>query len=218
MLRYLAVSGTIGAGKTELAKIIAARFKGQLVLEEFAHNTFLEKFYNHPERYAFPLEISFLFERYQQLSHEFSRPDLFSQFLVSDYIFDKSLLFARNNLSDEHFKVFYTLYTAFAEQLPRPDLIFYLHRPVEVLLKNIHKRGRTFEQNISEEYLDNIQELYLQYLKTLTDSSVVIFELDNLDFLKDERVCNNILSYISRDLTKELTVVNVEKLKPCEKD
>ncbi|MEA3495108.1 MAG: deoxynucleoside kinase [Bacteroidota bacterium] len=209
MYSYVAISGTIGAGKTELSKIIAEKFEGKLILEEFAKNSFLEKFYKNPDRYAFPLEISFLFERFQQQKIELSKGDLFNKIFVSDYIFVKSLLFARNNLDSEQYKAFYNLYKAFEEQLLKPDLIIYLHRPVEVLKENIIIRGRSFEQNISLEYLDDIQKLYLQYFKTLLNSKVVILELKNKDFIKDEKILTKIIDLMHQNFKFGMNIIEV---------
>ena len=193
MYNYIAISGTIGAGKSELANRIASQLNGTLILEEFASNSFLEKFYKSPERYAFPLEISFLFERFQQLNTLFSKADLFTDLFVSDYLFDKSLLFAKNNLTEDQFSVFLPLFQAFKEQVPFPDLTIYLHRPVEVLLANIRKRGRSFEQEIEFDYLNDLQNRYLTYFKSMSDKRILILELNDLDFIEDEKMFSQIL-------------------------
>ena len=198
MYNYIAISGTIGAGKSELASRISNLENGNLILEEFAANSFLEKFYKQPGRYAFPLEISFLFERFQQLKTMFSQADIFSQYFVSDYLFDKSLIFAKNNLTDDQFSVFYPLFEAFKEQIPFPDLLIYLHRPVEVLLDNIKSRGRSFEQEIQFEYLDELQKAYLSYFKSFSDKRIVVLQLNDIDFVQDEKMFYQIL-----DLTKQ---------------
>ena len=182
MYNYIAVSGTIGAGKTELAGILSHRLNKHLILEEFASNPFLAKFYQEQERYAFPLEISFLFERFQQLKTSFAKADIFSPGFVSDYFFDKSYLFAKHNLRDDQFSVFLSLFNAFREQLAAPDLLLYLHRPLEVLLKNIRNRGRAYELNISYDYLNDIQSLYMEYLKSLNGLRVLILRLEDHDF------------------------------------
>lgn len=198
MYNYIAISGTIGAGKSELASRISSASNGNLILEEFAANSFLEKFYKQPERYAFPLEISFLFERFQQLKTMLSTADMFSNYFVSDYLFDKSLLFAKNNLTTDQFSVFYPLFEAFREQILFPDLLIYLHRPVDVLLKNIKNRGRSFEQEIQFNYLEELQLSYLSYFKTLKEKRILILELNDIDFVKDEKMFLQIL-----DLTKQ---------------
>jgi len=189
---YIAISGTIGAGKTELATRFADYFNAQIILEEFANNSFLEKFYNNPERYAFPLEISFLFERFQQMKTCFAKADIFKNLFVSDYFFDKSVLFAKNNLTADQFSVFYPLFETFKEQLPFPDLLIYLKRPVEVLLQNIGKRGRDFEKKITVDYLESIQNYYLNYFKTVNVKIVLILEMGDKDFIKDENLLVNL--------------------------
>jgi len=206
---YIAVSGTIGAGKTELAKRLSDRFNAQLIPEEFANNSFLEKFYSNPERYAFPLEISFLFERFQQLKTTFAAAELFKDAFISDYFFDKSLLFAKNNLATDQFSVFYPLFEAFKEQLPSPDLIIYLKRPVEVLLKNIQKRGRHYEQNISPDYLDSIQNYYLTYLKSVTETRILLIEINDKDFLTDENLLFNLYSLVELDFKTGINIIEV---------
>jgi deoxyadenosine/deoxycytidine kinase len=199
LYKYITITGTIGAGKTELAKIIAERQHANLILEEFTNNTFLEKFYENPGRYGFPLEISFLFERFQQLKVEFASRDLFKQSFVSDYIFDQCLLFAKNNLKDDQYSVFKSLYYPFYEQLPKPDLIVYLHREVKHLLNNIRKRGRDFEQNIQFKYLNDLQEAYLNYFKFNPDQKILVLKLRDVDFLGDEKICGKIIDIINKD-------------------
>jgi deoxyguanosine kinase len=197
--KFIAITGTIGAGKTELSRIISDKQQSNLILEEFTNNTFLEKFYENPERYGFPLEISFLFERFQQLKVEFASSDLFRQSFVSDYIFDQCLLFAKNNLKDDQYSVFKTLYYPFYEQLPKPDLILYLHREVKDLLHNIRKRGRDFEQNIQYKYLNDLQEAYMNYFKMIDDQRIVVLKLGDKDFLQNEKIVDKITAIINKD-------------------
>jgi deoxyguanosine kinase len=197
--KYIAITGTIGAGKTELSKIISDKQQAKLILEEFTNNTFLEKFYENPERYGFPLEISFLFERFQQLKVEFASRDLFRQSFVSDYIFDQCLLFAKNNLKDDQYSVFKTLYYPFYEQLPKSDLVLYLHREVKHLLHNIRKRGRDFEQNIQFKYLNDIQEAYMNYFRMIDDQRIVVLKLGDKDFKRDEKIVEKITAIINKD-------------------
>lgn len=209
MPRYIAISGTIGAGKTELAKKLAEKYQGRLILEEFAHNSFLAGFYKEPDRYAFPLEISFLFERFQQLNVEFSKPDLFTETYISDYFFDKSLLFGRINLKPDQFNVFNTLFKAFREQVHLPGLIIYLHRPVECLMENIRKRGRSFEKEIRSEYLVKLQDAYFSYFKTLSDIPVVILQMKELDFIKDDGLIEKIYAISRQSYNFGLNIITL---------
>jgi deoxyguanosine kinase len=199
MYRYIAVSGTIGAGKTELAAKLSKDLHSSLIPEEFASNTFLEKFYNDPERYAFPLEISFLFERFQQLKTSFAKADIFNPSFISDYFFDKSLLFAKHNLSNDQFSIFLSLFTAFREQLPLPDLLIYLHRPADILLKNIHLRGRIYEQGITSEYLSSLQVLYLDYFRKSLNTRIIILKLEQSDFKAEPDTYNTIKELCSTE-------------------
>jgi len=207
--QFVAVSGTIGAGKSALASRFASLTNSQLILEEFANNSFLEKFYSNPERYAFPLEISFLFERFQQMKTTFANADLFKTSFIADYFFDKSLLFAKNNLTADQFAVFYPLFETFREQLPSPDLLIYLKRPVDVLLKNIQKRGRSYEQSISPEYLENIQHYYLTYLKSLQHQRVLIIEMEDKDFIADEKNFRKLYGLLFTEFLPKIHFFNI---------
>lgn len=182
---FIAIEGNIGAGKTTLSHQLADRFGCDLVLEQFTDNPFLPPFYEQPERYAFPVELFFMTERHKQLLEHFSQPDLFRSFTVADYFFVKTLLFAKNNLSEEEFRLFQRLFLILNTTFPKPDLLLYLHRPVEVLLKQIKKRGRDIEQHITLGYLTEIQDAYLDYLKTETETPVLVLELGDADFQGD---------------------------------
>src|SRR5579883_2887812 len=153
MYRYIAIEGNIGAGKSSLANLLAKHFNARLILEEFADNTFLPKFYQDAERYAFPLELSFLADRYKQLKQISLSQDLFDQKIVSDYLFTKSKLFARINLNEAEYELFQKVFDIINPNLPNPDLLIYLNAPVSRLQQQIQKRGRAYEQNISKEYL-----------------------------------------------------------------
>ncbi|GAB4311784.1 MAG: hypothetical protein Kow00127_01980 [Bacteroidales bacterium] len=181
--RYIAIEGNIGSGKTSLAQIISEKYNGKLILERFEDNSFLPRFYEDPERYAFPLEMSFLADRYQQLKEQLPQGDLFTQFTISDYIIDKSFIFAGNNLNRDELTLYKRLFDIISAQLPRPDLIIYLYKSVELLQKNIKKRGRPYEQNIQDQYLANIQERYLSYFNTNRLPRIVIVDTENLDFV-----------------------------------
>ncbi|MDZ4683002.1 MAG: deoxynucleoside kinase [Saprospiraceae bacterium] len=189
---FIAIEGNIGAGKTTLCHQLVGRFGCALVLEQFTDNPFLPPFYEQPERYAFPVELFFMTERHKQLLEHFSQPDLFRSFTVADYFFVKTLLFSKNNLSEAEFRLFQRLFSVLNATFPKPDLLLYLHRPVEVLLKQIKGRGRNIEQHISPDYLTEIQDAYFDYLKAETETPVLILELGDLDFQHNANVFETI--------------------------
>jgi deoxyadenosine/deoxycytidine kinase len=152
---FIAIEGNIGAGKTTLCHMLSERLGCSLVLEQFTDNPFLPPFYDQPDRYALPVELFFMTERHKQLLEHFGSPDLFRNFTVADYFFVKTLLFAKNNLSEEEFRLFQRLFSVLNATFPKPDLLLYLHRPVDVLLQHIKKRGRSIEQQISADYLNS---------------------------------------------------------------
>jgi deoxyadenosine/deoxycytidine kinase len=184
--RYLVIEGNIGAGKTSLATRLSEDTGSRLVLEQFSDNPFLARFYEDPERYAFQLELSFLSERYQQIKTELGHPDLFGQSVISDYYLAKSFIFSKHNLKDDEMKLFEKLFSIINLQAPRPDLYIYLHLPVNMLLDNIRKRGRTYETLIREEYLKEVQDGYFAFFKTQTDMKIVVIDSSNLDFVNRE--------------------------------
>src|SRR3954462_4653620 len=162
---FITIEGNIGAGKTTLAHLLSKRLNTRLVLEEFADNPFLPKFYENPKQFAFPLELFFMAERYKQLKELVHTKDLFQSITVSDYLFTKCLLFAKVNLPEEEFHLYQRLFDIIHQQLVHPDIIVYLHAPVQKLQENIRKRKREFEQTIPDEYLFRIQETYTSYIK-----------------------------------------------------
>ena len=182
---YIAIEGNIGAGKTSLASKIAHDFNAKLILERFADNPFLPKFYEDAARYAFPLEMSFLADRYQQISDDLSQFDLFKDFMVSDYDVFKSLIFSKITLHEDEFKLYRKLFYLMYKDLRKPDLYVYLHQNTERLQENIKKRGRDYEQNIKSEYLEKINTGYLEFLKTQTDFNIKIIDVSNRDFIDD---------------------------------
>ena len=202
--KFIAIEGNIGAGKTTLCNRLSAQYGCALVLEQFTDNPFLPPFYEQPERYAFPVELFFMTERHKQLLEHFSRPEFFVPFTVADYFFVKTLLFAKNNLSEEEFRLFQRLFNVLNSTFPKPDLLIYLHRPVEVLLKQIKKRGRDFEQSISGEYLEEIQTAYLAYLRQETGTPVVILELGDADFQSNNDVFHQVSSVLQQRFTEGL--------------
>jgi deoxyguanosine kinase len=181
--KYISIEGNIGAGKTSLAKLLAEDLGSKLVLEEFTENTFLPKFYENPERYAFPVELSFLSERFSQLKRELNTADLFSPNIISDYFISKCQIFAKNNLSKDEYDLFMKMYEIVEATCPKPDLMVYLYLDVEDLHDNIRKRGRSYEQNITDEYLVNIQNQYLEYIRQHEDMRVLMIYTKGLDFV-----------------------------------
>lgn len=185
--RYVAIEGNIGAGKTTLCHMLAKDLGCRLLLEQFTDNPFLPPFYQNPERFAFPVELFFMTERYKQMEACFAQPDLFSSFVLSDYFFIKTLLFASNNLQDDEFRLFQNLFQLLNQKIPRPDLLVYVHRPVESLLQNIEKRARNFETEISADYLQTVQKGYLDYFRICEDLDVLIIDVGDVNFLEDSK-------------------------------
>jgi len=181
---YIAFEGNIGAGKTTLAHRIADDFNAKTVLERFADNPFLPKFYKDQNRYAFPLEMSFLADRYQQLSDDLAQFDLFKDFVVADYHIFKSLIFAKITLAEDEYRLYRNLFDIIYKEMPKPDLYIYLYQNTERLLQNIKKRGRNYEQNIEAAYLDKINNGYLDYIKSQLDLNVLVIDVSDRDFVK----------------------------------
>ena len=183
---YIAIEGNIGAGKTTLAEKIAQDFNAKTVFERFADNPFLPKFYKDQNRYAFPLEMSFLADRYQQLSDDLAQFDLFKDFIVADYHIFKSLIFAKVTLQDDEFRLYKTLFDIIYKEMPKPDLYVYLYQNTDRLLQNIKRRGRSYEQEIPADYLDKINKGYLDYINTQTNLNVLIIDVSDRDFVKNQ--------------------------------
>jgi deoxyguanosine kinase len=201
---FIAIEGNIGAGKTTLCHRLAERSGCALVLEQFTDNPFLPPFYEQPERYAFPVELFFMTERHKQLLEHFALPDLFRTCTVADYFFVKTLLFAKNNLNEEEFRLFQRLFAVLNATFPKPDLLLYLHRPVEILLRQIQQRGRDIERNISPVYLEEIQNAYFDYLKMETETPVVILDVGDADFQRDDAVFEQIVALMAEDFSNGL--------------
>ncbi len=196
---YLTIEGNIGAGKTSLCKKLAEDFNGKMILEQFADNPFLPNFYRNPSQYAFPLELFFLAERYQQLKDVAASKDLFSSYIISDYLFAKSHLFAGINLSPEEFRLFQRLSQIIQAALPEPDLLLYLHSPVSVILDNIAKRGRPYEKDITGAYLERIQKAYFDYFKTLPHLRIVVLDISNINFVENQADYQRIIEILKSD-------------------
>lgn len=183
---YIAIEGNIGAGKTTLAEKMAQDFNGKTVFERFADNPFLPKFYKDQNRFAFPLEMSFLADRYQQLSDDLAQFDLFKDFVVADYHIFKSLIFAKVTLQEEEFRLYKTIFDIIYREMPKPDLYVYLYQNTNRLLQNIKRRGRSYEQEIPADYLDKINKGYLDYINSQTNLNVLIIDVSDKDFVKNQ--------------------------------
>lgn len=205
---YVVIEGNIGAGKTSLVNLLSKKHDARSVLEGFSENPFLPKFYENPERYAFAVEMSFLSDRYHQLNNELLQQSLFNQNTFSDYSLSKSLIFARSNLEKEEFDLFQKMYQVMMSNLPQPDLFVYLHRDVSELQKNIHKRGREYELNISDEYLAKIQESYFQFLKQ-QNLKMLIIDVNGIDFVADNSVLNEVSKLINQPYKFGVQKVNL---------
>ena len=183
---YIAIEGNIGAGKSTLAIKMAQDFNAKTVLERFADNPFLPKFYEDQSRYAFSLEMSFLADRYQQLSDDLSQFDLFKDFIIADYHIFKSLLFSKITLEEDEFRLYRTLFDIIYKEMPKPDLYIYLYQNTNRLLQNIKNRGRNYEQDITAEYLEKINKGYLEYIKTQADLNVLVIDVSERDFVLNQ--------------------------------
>ncbi|RLD53287.1 MAG: hypothetical protein DRI94_00400 [Bacteroidetes bacterium] len=183
---FIVIEGNIGAGKTTLAKKIAEDYNAKLIPEEFAENPFLPKFYKDPDKYSFPLELSFLADRFHQLNKEIRNRDLFKSFVISDYYFTKSLIFARNTLSDDEYGLYRRIFDITYTNLPKPDLYVFLYLDIEKLIHNIQHRGRDYEKEIQPSYLEKIQNGYFEYMKQhQTEFKFLVIDTNNIDFVKN---------------------------------
>ena len=198
---YIAIEGNIGAGKTTLAEKIAQDFNAKTVFERFADNPFLPKFYKDQNRFAFPLEMSFLADRYQQLSDDLAQFDLFKDFVVADYHIFKSLIFAKVTLAEDEFRLYKTMFDIVYKEMPKPDLYIYLYQSTARLLENIKERGRDYEQEIPADYLEKINSGYLDYIKSQKDLNVLIIDVTNRDFQNNQRDYIFILEEIQKKIS-----------------
>ena len=183
---YVVIEGNIGAGKTTLATRIAGQFNAKLILERFEDNPFLPKFYNDPEKYSFPLELSFLASRYRQLKEELEPQDLFRAFTIADYYFTKSLIFAASTLKGDEYNLYRQIFYIIYSSLPKPDIIVYLHLSPERLLQNIKKRDRNYEKSITREYLQKIQDSYFAFFRQNSGNRYLVIDINEIDFVSDE--------------------------------
>lgn len=195
---FITIEGNIGAGKTTLAHLLSKQFNARLVLEQFADNPFLPKFYENPSQYAFPLELFFMAERFKQLKELIQQKDLFQSLTISDYLFTKCLLFAKINLPEDEFRLYQRLFEIIHQQLVQPDILIYLHAPVQKLQKNIKKRNRPYEQRIPDDYLFSIQETYTHYIRQHNIKTIFV-DASNADFLGNEKHMEAIVHALDKD-------------------
>ena len=195
---FITIEGNIGAGKTTLAHLLSKHYNARLILEEFDDNPFLPKFYENPQQYAFPLELFFMAERFKQLKDLLQQKDMFQDLTVSDYLFTKCLLFAKVNLPEDEFRLYQRLFDIIHQQLIQPDILIYLHSPVQKLQMNIKKRNRAYEQNIPDEYLFNIQETYTHYIRQHNIKTLFI-DTSNADFLGNKKHLAVLIEALDRD-------------------
>ena len=186
MYNYIAFEGVIGAGKTTFAKAIASQLHTRLLLEEFEDNPFLESFYQDKDKFSFPAELSFLASRYHQLKDISNKNDLFQEKIISDFVFYKSLVFASINLKGDEMMLYRRLFDIMFSQIPKPDLTIYVQLSIEKVLKNIAKRGRTYEQSIDAMYLEQIHHNYIQYFNQLQHHRIVILHSEELDIYENK--------------------------------
>ena len=196
--QFITIEGNIGAGKTTLAQLLSKHYNARLILEEFADNPFLSKFYENQEQYAFPVELFFMAERFKQQKEFLQQKDLFQSLTISDYLFTKCLLFAKVTLPEDEFRLYQRLFDIINQQLTKPDILIYLHSPVAKLQANIKKRNRSYEQNIPDEYLFNIQETYTHYIKQHNIKTLFV-DTSNADFLGNEKHLQVILDALDKE-------------------
>ncbi|TLP82235.1 2-amino-4-hydroxy-6-hydroxymethyldihydropteridine diphosphokinase [Maribacter sp. ACAM166] len=195
-LEYVAIEGNIGAGKTTLATKIADDFNAKLILERFAENPFLPSFYEDQARYAFPLEMSFLADRYQQFTEDTNQLDLFKSFMVSDYDIYKSLIFSKVTLQQNEFELYRKVFNFMYKEVKKPRIYVYLYQTTERLLQQIKQRGRDYEQNIDLSYLERINRGYFDFLKTYPKENQLVINVSELDFVSQKSDYKNILTQI----------------------
>lgn len=198
--RFITVEGNIGAGKTTLTTLLQRELNAKLILEQFADNPFLPKFYKNKDKYAFPLELSFLAERYKQLRDNIIHRDLFSEYIISDYLFVKSKLFAKVNLPEDEFSLYETLFDIVYTHLPKPDLIIYLDTPLQKLRNNIVSRNRSYEQEIPDSYLIDLHDAYINMLKS-NDYTTLFVDTTSSDFLHNECHFHQLMQAIEKNYT-----------------
>ena len=206
---FITIEGNIGAGKTSLATMLANELEAKKIFEEFTNNKYLPHFFEDISKYAFPTELFFMAERYQQLNSALQGKDLFNQPTITDYLFTKSLIFAKANLADHEYQLYYKLFNIINPRLPKPDLVIYLYANIERLINNINQRGRSFEANITESYLEKIQEGYLTYFKQQPELTTLIVDVNNIDFVTKKEDYLKLKNLLTEDYNKGLNYISV---------
>ena len=207
---YIVIEGNIGVGKTTFCRKLQEKYDARLILEQFSENPFLPYFYENPERHAFSVELFFMTERHRQLQEELIQGDLFNQQIISDYIFIKTLLFAKNNLNEEEYRLFNRLFHVLNAHFKKPDLVVYLHRPVPNLLHQIKKRGRSFEMEINTTYLENIQKAYFDFFKMDPEYPILVVGIDDLDFEKDNNAFELLNKLLLQNYEPKVHYINLK--------
>jgi deoxyguanosine kinase len=202
---YIAIEGVIGAGKTTIAAFLAEHFSAKLLLEEYEENPFLVKFYEEKDKYSFPLELSFLASRYHQVKNEIEKRDLFQEKIVSDFVLYKSLVFASINLKGDELELYKKLFQIMFQQIPIPDLTIYIYQGIDTLKNNIRQRGRDYEVNIQDSYLEQLNENYLAYFKQLTQHRIVIIDGSEYDIVLHPENKQKLIELMSRDYPLGIT-------------
>lgn len=197
-LKYIAIEGVIGAGKSSLAQLLADKLKANIILEEFEENPFLQKFYDDRKRYAFQTQMFFLINRYKQ-QQQLKQQDLFSSITVSDYIFDKDKIFAYLNLSVEELKLYESIFPLLERDIPKPDLVIFLQSSIDRLIANIKKRGRSFEKNLTRQYLVELSEAYNNFFFKYSNTPLLIVNTSDIDFVSNEEDFEELYSQIFRE-------------------
>ena len=195
---FVTIEGNIVAGKTTLSHLLARHYNARLILEEFADNPFLPKFYENPKQFAFPVELFFMAERFKQMKDLLQQKDLFQQITISDYLFTKCLLFAKVNLPEDEFRLYQRLFDILQQQVIMPELLIYLHAPVNKLQENIRKRNRSYEQKIPDDYLFNIQQTYTHYIRQHNIKTIFV-DAGNADFLGNPKQLHTIIDALEKD-------------------
>ena len=199
-LYYIAIEGPIGVGKTSLAELLSKELGARLVLEDFEDNPFLPDFYNDPERFGFQTQLFFLLQRYRQ-QQDLRQVDMFQKLLITDYMFVKDRLFASLNLDDKEMHLYDTVASLLERNIIRPDLVIYLQADTDVLMKNIAKRGRNMERNVTWEYIDALNQVYTEYFFRYQDTPLVIINTDNIDFVDNEKDLKEVIDYIRQPVS-----------------